>query len=246
MWSKTQDKAVIAALVEHLGESEHPGLRIDRYPDEENRSSPDIDAIAGEFAIEHTSVDTVANQRRDDDRFMRVVRGLKDEFKARISFRLRITVCWESIQVGQDWIALRSRFKGWIRYEAGRLPDGKHKIEEAPGIPFPFWVEKQSNRPPGVFFARFAPTDTSLPQRVRKLFDEKVSKLKPYKDEGYTTVLLVESSDLALMNRSILVQAVSEAYRSGLPASVDQIWFADTSVPAHEPVFSDITRDISR
>ncbi len=45
----------------------HPGLRIDSWPDKENRESSEIDAISGAFAFEHTSVDTLPNQRQDAD-----------------------------------------------------------------------------------------------------------------------------------------------------------------------------------
>lgn len=36
---------------------------------EKSRKTSDIDAIAGYFAIEHTSIDTLPNQRRDSDWF---------------------------------------------------------------------------------------------------------------------------------------------------------------------------------
>lgn len=64
-----RDKEVIKRFIEYLNNSYGKALKIDRWPDEENRESPDIDAIAGEYAIEHTRFDTVENQTRDSDYF---------------------------------------------------------------------------------------------------------------------------------------------------------------------------------
>ncbi len=73
-----EDRKVIESFVAHLQGSGHPGLKIDRWPDRENRNSPEIDAIAGKFAIEHTSVDTLPHQRSDSDRFGQVIEGLEE------------------------------------------------------------------------------------------------------------------------------------------------------------------------
>lgn len=61
------DCDVINAFVTYLWENGHSCLQVDRWPDKENRNLADIDAIAGAFAIEHTSIDTLPNQRRDSD-----------------------------------------------------------------------------------------------------------------------------------------------------------------------------------
>lgn len=60
---KPNDSDVIEAFVAFLGEQEGLALQVDRWPDKENRQTKDIDAIAGPFAIEHTSVDSFENQR---------------------------------------------------------------------------------------------------------------------------------------------------------------------------------------
>ena len=74
------DYDVINVFVEHLRINGHPGLHVDRWPDKGNLNSSDIDAIAGPFAIEHTSVDTLPNQRRDADWFMRAAGGKSRNF----------------------------------------------------------------------------------------------------------------------------------------------------------------------
>ena len=53
------DKKVVKLFVEHLAREGRSGFEIERFPDCENLDSRDIDAIAGEYAIEHTSIDTL-------------------------------------------------------------------------------------------------------------------------------------------------------------------------------------------
>lgn len=88
------DQDVIIAFINYIRETSLPGLKIDRWPDKEkeNRNSEDIDAIAGDFAIEHTSIDTLPNQRQKSDWFMRAVGNLEQELSNKLSFRLRSTI----------------------------------------------------------------------------------------------------------------------------------------------------------
>jgi hypothetical protein len=59
------DHDVVETFIAYLRMNGYPGLEFGRRPDDENRKSSDIDAIAGPFAIEHTSIDTILDQRRD-------------------------------------------------------------------------------------------------------------------------------------------------------------------------------------
>ena len=58
---------VIDKFVAHLRKNGHPDLHVDRGSDGENRDSPDIDATAGPFVIEFTSIDVPPDQRLLDD-----------------------------------------------------------------------------------------------------------------------------------------------------------------------------------
>lgn len=159
------DRDVIDAFVAYLCDHGHPGLRVDRRPDDENRGSPDIDAIAGAFAIEHTSVDTLSNQRRNSHWFMRAAGGLGQEL-ATLPFRLEIQLDYHAVGRGQNWPAIRAALKTWITQEAPRLADGRHNIEDATGVPFRLNVNKASGRRPGVLFRVDAPDDT-LSDRIQ-------------------------------------------------------------------------------
>lgn len=227
----TKDCAIVKAFVEHLRVYGYPGLKVDRIPDDENRNTCDIDAVAGEFAIEHTSIDTLPDQRCDDDWFMRVVGPIEEELKGEISFRFNITLKYDAVKKGQNWGKIRQSLNAFICNQAADLSDGRHVLENVPGLPFSLNITKASDRSPGVFFARYPPEDATLAERVRELFDRKAKKLAKYETPETTTVLLVENNDIALMNDAIMLEAIQSAYPTSLPRGVNQVWYADTSVP---------------
>ena len=242
---KLTDKQVISLFVEYLATQGNPGLKVDTWPDEENRQSSDIDAIAGHLAIEHSSVDTIPNQRRDAAWFVQVVKALEDEFRCRLPFRLVLTFPYEGIQTGHDWSRITAALRKWVLDEAPKLPIGSHTIKAVPEIPFEFHSAKRSSSRTGLLFGRFAPNDHTLPDRLREQLDRKAKKLSPYKGNNKTTILLVESDDVALMNDGIMWDGLRSAYPDGLPQGLDQIWFADTSIP-EEILFTDITQAVVR
>lgn len=235
-----EDHEVIDAFIEHLRALGHPHLRVDQRPDKENRDSSDIDAIAGKFAIEHTSVDTLPNQRRDSDWFMRAAGGFEQEILIKPQFRLEITLEYNAIGTGQNWTEIRQSLKNWISNDAVNLSEGRHVLDDVPGVPFLLRVIKANDRHPGVFFARLEPKDDTLVHRIRKLLDRKATKLAKYQGRETTTVLLVENEDIALMNDSKLLEAVRDAYSDGLPLGVDEVWYVDTSIPS-ETKFQNFT-----
>jgi hypothetical protein len=225
------DAMVVDAFVGHLAEERHPGLHIESRPDVTNRSSADIDALAGPFAIEHTSIDTIENQRRDGSWFGAVAERLEEAFRGRLRFRLRLVFPYEGIAAGQDWDAIRQALGSWISERAPALPDGAHTAR-VPGVPFEMSVSKEPDRPPGLFCMRIAPPDDNLAERCGVILNRKATKLKAYRAAGKTTVILLESRDIALMNVHKLEEAVREAFPWGLPDGVDELWHVDASVPA--------------
>ncbi len=237
------DRHVVDAFVAHLRDHGHTGLQVDRRPDNENRDATDIDAIAGTFAIEHTSVDTLPSQRRDSDWFMQAAGGLEQELQAKPPFRLNITLEYDAVTKGQNWPAIRQCLTTWINSGAPRLADGRHSLDSVPGVPFHLHVTKASDQRPGVFFARLEPDDDTISNRIRRQFDRKAEKLAKYQGSGRTTVLLVENEDIALMNEWKMLDAIREAYPNGPPHGVDQIWYSDTSIPS-EIAFSDFTPEL--
>ena len=84
------------------------------------------------------------------------------------------------------------------------------------------------------------PENSDFPKRLRVHLNRKAKKLIPYRENGFKTVLLVESDDIALMDGSIMLDGIREAFSQKLPDGVDQIWYADTSIP-EEILFHNLT-----
>src|SRR6266446_9159588 len=71
------DREVIESFVAFLAAHGRPGLVVTDWP--EDHKDGEIDAVAGDLAIEHTSIDTLKHQRRDSDWFVRLIAGLEQE-----------------------------------------------------------------------------------------------------------------------------------------------------------------------
>jgi len=239
-------RIVVEAFVSYLSNRGHLGLKVECRPDQVNRKTCEIDAIAGPFAIEHTSVDTVAYQRRDTDYLNRVVDGIANELRGKLGCRLRITVEWSAVKEGQDWPVIHEALKGWILSRVPSLPDGPTVINDGTiaGVPFGLLVMKASDRRQEISFARCEPHDGTLSVQDRKQLNDSARKLAKYKP-CKTTILLVESSDMPLMNCSVMLGILKAAFSNALPAGVDQVWYADTSVSGGDAVFHNLTSDLS-
>ena len=222
---------------------EKGNLEIERYPDEENRSGKDIDAVAGVLAIEHTSIDTIIDQRLRTDWFMQVVGGLEEEINPQLGYYLKVILPWDAIATGQDWQRIRHELRSWIINLSPDLGDGVHKIKDIPGIPFEFTVIRDRSFRRRLIFARFSPEDDSLPSRVLSLMKRKIKKLKCYKEAHYITILIVESDDIALMNDLVLLEAIQKGFPDGIDDELDELWYADTSIP-EELLFKNFTQEI--
>ena len=253
-----QDEKTIKQFVTHLRKNGYPDLNIDRWPEDYNSTTPEIDAIAGPFAIEHTSVDTFENQRKYEDLFLRSIDNLKSELAGKLTFNLSITFKHEEFTQRQNWREIRDALKRFILEDVPHLEWGTHEFDNIPSIPFTVHVQKSSERPFGLFFWRFSPKQLSaelpsnqvnrqppLPDYFRVRLDEKAKKLAPYKHRGKTTVLLIESGDYTFMHAQIMRDWINEAFPNDFPDEVEQIWYAtrhnDSSVN-----FKDFTSDIRR
>lgn len=220
------DRQVISEFVAYLAANGRPGLSVDRWPEDEKDG--EIDAVAGDLAIEHTSIDTLPDQRRDSAWFARVVARLEE---VTTSKNLYVVLENDAVRKGQEWDAISEALRRWLQNEGQHLAAGRHQVR-IPGVPFPVHVYQWDAPPsftPRLLFGRYVPNDATLPQRLKELCDRKIRKLARHKAEGRTTILLLENDDIANMNHVILSEAVRAAYPDGLPSGVDQVWYASTA-----------------
>ncbi len=245
MNTSLNDEKVVELFVDYLQQNGHPGLSIDSWPEKLNRNTPDIEAIAGQFAIEHTRVDTVPNQSRDSAWFIEAFGNLETELKDKIDFQLDVIFPYESITTGQDWSEINIGLKDFILNEAPNYDDGTHEIPDAQKIPFCFYIRKNSEFKNKIYLSRFTPDKGKYFERLEIQINRKAQKLKPYKSKSLTTILLLESNDLPLMNDGIMLDGLRGTLKYKLPDGVDQLWYVDTSI-VEDITFSNFTDLITK
>src|SRR5258708_6312705 len=231
------DRAVVLRFVAHLMEHGHSDLKVDHWLEDEHPGQSVVEAIAGPYAIEHTSVDTLPNQRGVGDQFQRALGVLE---LLPVTARLRITVPYELVTVGGDWKSYLMTLAQWAVLTSPSLDDGPYQID-IPGSGLSCRASKDSTGTPAVVLYRPAPDDDTLPARVGDQIARKMKKLGRYNADGNTTVLILETQDIALMNQYKMLEAVREAVGRKMPEGLDQIWYAE----AGGYVFFDFTQAIT-
>jgi hypothetical protein len=98
------------------------------------------------------------------------------------------------------------------------------------GIPFKLSVCRESDRNPKLVFYLWAPEEDFFSDLLEKALLRKFRKLKKY-SSSYETLLLVESADIHFMSWSRMNEEVAALYPAGVPAGINKIWYADTSIP---------------
>ena len=259
---RKEDKNTIERFVAYLRKNGHSELKIDRWPDDDNSTPRNIDAIAGPLAIEHTSIDTFPNQRKYEDWFFKAIDNLESELESelagQLTFNLLVTFKHEDFTQRQNWREIRNALKRFILKDVPHLRWGIHELDKVPGIPFAVRVKKCSQPPFCIWFQRSCPEELSpgsspsrvntlppVPDNFRAQLENKAGKLAPYKTCAKTTILLIESTDIAFMNHRIMLSWIMEEFPNNLPDGVDQIWYA-TRYNDSDFDFKDFTSDIRR
>jgi hypothetical protein len=133
-----------------------------------------------------------------------------------VQARLTIRVPYELVTVGSDWKAYRAALEHWIVNVSPTLEDGEYAVD-MPNTDLKCEALTKTDRPHGTFLRRPAPEDDTLVQRVRQQIERKMKKVRRYKDEGHTTVLILETQDIALINQHKMLAAIREAVDGTMP-----------------------------
>ena len=144
-----------------------------------------------------------------------------------------------AIPSGQNWTTLRDTLIARCREAVESMPiadyyDLTRTRFDWPDVPFPVWISRQprvdGEKPTCIIF-RQAPGDLhdQLAVDVRRALDEKTTQLRPYKDAGYPTVLLLDFDDIVLLNRESVAEAFTRAMRGWAgPTTIDEVFLVDS------------------
>lgn len=233
-----KEKNVIEVLRKHICEVSAIDVQHESYPEE---TEPSIsgrlcDAIwkgpRASYAVEHTTIDSFVGQRHDDDRFRKVMGKLEREWSYHADDWIEIDIEVSSIPTGVNWASLSAQIQAWLIQNIPSLPYDCQSVVEIPGVPFQLCISREKVPGQGrMVVARLKPRD--LPEQriavIRKALDKKVGVLKQYKNKGYSSILLIESSDFALSSRDTIFKDLRQAYQPEDDDSVfDDIYIATT------------------
>lgn len=215
-------------------------------PDEDERNLPACDALAlvgtRKVAVEHTSIDSVLFQRRDNKRFMKLLGPLKSELAGKLPTpgHYQLVIPINAIPTGVNWADVRLRICEWIQVNAPNLEIGcpltapQHFIKEVPqGVTFEVMLYRWPGRDGQFEIARDCPTDLEN-QRKKVIYQALISrgtKVTRYRNSGFRTILILESNDIALANASDIGEAFINAMKKVNPARVpDEVYLVETEV----------------
>jgi hypothetical protein len=214
---------VTLGLVHHLERVEGFVLESAAFPDQENRTGPDIDFLAnGTIAIEHTSLDVLPEQRSGDHVFSVIAGSLMD-----LGLPLDVVLHWPSVaprkpaKIGQS-------LRTWLLDNVSSLW-GTQRHDSIPNVPFPVttrtWEAGRELNGPLTMRMVAIPA----PVHIAKHLNRKACKLQRYMEMNCKTILLVESTDPAIFSMDTLDDAL-RLFGKSFPESqlaVDEVWFAD-------------------
>jgi hypothetical protein len=222
----------LSAFNQHHGTS----FRVVRWPDEENRQTPAIEAVAADgagntLAFEHTLIEPFEGERIDSAHFMQVfgpLEGHRDLMKP--GYNVRLGVKAGAIPNGVTRDAASLQVQKHLAKFVPLLGEGQ-TVEVIPGIGCPLSIEVDIERHgpeemDHVWIWRTLPAD-SLKVVVRRALDRKVKKLVA--ESARRHVLLLEQADFAHGHSNIRVAIDDLSHEFPELAHVDEIWLAITT-----------------
>jgi len=231
---------VIRQLVARYNVGAGSAYRVTRWPDKENRSSRDCDAIAEApglpaLAIEHTKVETFSGQSRDGSEFQQILgeveRSLRGTFDYSVDVVIRTSVMPPKARFKRKDLA--AALCDWLLRELPLLPMGR-SLCSVTGVPFELTICKDSQPPHYFCVSRFVPPGlekrndvvSSVAAVIEDRLRNKDHVVAKYIQSGCETLLLLESEDIALVSHAILYQGFLRASTTYSVQSIKQVWLA--------------------
>lgn len=236
---KRRDDVHVAKVIEvvrlHLEQCTGTKITRTRSPDQEVRTTKACDAILeGEgvgYAVEHTSLDSYRDQRLDTARFRTVLGDLEERLKGKLPDHVDVDIHVHAVPLGLDWMELSRTIESWILANVNTLPYDTRTEVRIPDVPFALGIRRERAGGPGSLFGmRVAPADLRE-QRVQVLMDRiraKSDVLSRDKAQGFRTLLIIESDDIALTSRGAVCEDFQEAVKIRYPADVDDVLLVET------------------
>lgn len=194
--------------------------------------------------LEHTRIESFPGQITDDHQFMSFLGPLEAKLSGHLPTPGYYSLCTApgAVKGVKNKVQIQSIIEAWVLAEAPKLELGspssapRHMMRgKPPGVPFELTLYrwKGAGRLDGrLLLARYSPKDTEVERkrRVRIALETKCPKLKNAKEEGFTSLLLFESNDIALANSAVIGSAVIEEMKMMTNDIPDVIFLVETEL----------------
>lgn len=241
---RSGDRETINTFIAYLEEKYSIASSDASFPDDLNRSTPDVDAIVGGIAIEHTSIDSIKGQRENNAKFQLVFVPTMEEFSPLVDAHYWMVVSFKDVQAISKPAEAAKIVRAWFKDHVIPLPEGRYHQVIIPALNIPVNISKSTDLWSTVIFLRSAEPDKEIEVTLKNRVLQKASKLKGYKDRGLKTCLIVESEDIAFMGQHIFKQTYAKAFGTELPPNTDAVFFADSADHQRPSQFYRILGDI--
>lgn len=232
-------------------------------PDEIERQLPAVDLLVEDakghkLVIEHTIVESFSGRIFEDTMFAELAKCLEDRLTGRLPVpgHYRVTLEPGGLRRRDSLEAVCADVVEWAESQASSLALGSPLTAPdhiATGVLAPWGLKVRLGRWPRhdgrVVAMRATPSDLEemRADRVTKALAAKCPKLKRAAEGGRTSILVLESDDLALGNYSDVANATASGL-GGRPDQPDVVVLVETEIDAdvwlikeHGSVFPDIT-----
>ena len=231
------ETVVIEGFCRRINQIEGVPVRVLSRPDRENPGKSGCDAIIERgnerCALEHTTIHGYHDQQQDSARFRRVIVPLEESVGAALPDEyIEIAIHSRAIPTGTDWDEIQEALDRGLKALIPTLPmSTRSRRHELPGVPFPVSIVRhEPGYQPGCFVSRFSPEDgdREISSQWERIVADKTKQLTPYRSEGLTTILLVEQSDVALLNNKLVAEGFARTMDDSNGVAFDEVYIADT------------------
>lgn len=206
------------------------------WPDDENRQTPAVEAVAADgngdtLAIEHTLIQPFEGERTDSDRFMKVfgaLEGCRDLMKPGCNVDVVVNV--GAIPTGVKWNTVAEAVREHLKKTIPSLGE-VNRIESIPGLPFGLDVTlaiqgHEQTEADHVWVSR-SNIPVSLKHVVKTALRRKLPKL--IAQNASRRILLFEQADVAHGHADIRIAIDDLSSEFPELKEIDEIWLAVTT-----------------
>lgn len=245
MRNRKREQEVLGAAVRHMERIKGESLSVVDRPDRRERKRKAVDLIvrgaSSTFAVEHTRLESFVEQIEDDRHLLDLLGPIQEMVSNSLPTpgKYVLVVRPRAVKGAKRKQEIQHALVDWIVDKAPALEIGsaatnpRHYVREVPPcVPFEATLYRWPGRSGGLRISRSVPEilEEKRLQRVRAALDAKCPKLCKAKEDGYVSVLVLESDDLALANHGFIAAAVREAAQmigDGIP---DEIYLVETEI----------------